>query len=41
MNVLDPCGPIGLADRTILVDSIAIMLAIVVPTIVAIFEFAF
>jgi len=41
MNVLDPRGPIGLADGTILVDSIAIMLAIVVPTIVAIFAFAF
>jgi cytochrome o ubiquinol oxidase subunit 2 len=33
--VLDPVGPIGAAERTILVDSLAIMLAIVVPTIVA------
>jgi cytochrome o ubiquinol oxidase subunit 2 len=41
MNILDPQGPIGVADKTILIDSIAIMLAIVVPTIVAIFAFAF
>jgi cytochrome o ubiquinol oxidase subunit II len=40
MNILDPQGPIGAADKTILIDSIAIMLAIVVPTIVAIFAFA-
>ena len=33
--VLDPRGPIGQADRTILIDSLAIMLAIVVPTIIA------
>jgi cytochrome o ubiquinol oxidase subunit 2 len=41
MNILDPQGPIGVADKTILIDSIAIMLAIVLPTIVAIFAFAF
>jgi cytochrome o ubiquinol oxidase subunit II len=41
MNILDPQGPIGFADKTILIDSIAIMLAIVLPTIVAIFAFAF
>ena len=41
MNVLDPQGPIGLANGTILIDSIAIMLAIVVPTIIAVFAFAF
>src|SRR6266853_6132247 len=40
MNILDPRGPIAAADKTILIDSIAIMLAIVVPTIVAIFVFA-
>jgi cytochrome o ubiquinol oxidase subunit 2 len=34
--VLNPKGPIGEQDRQILVDSLAIMLAIVVPTIVAI-----
>jgi cytochrome o ubiquinol oxidase subunit 2 len=41
MNILDPQGPIGAADKTILIDSLAIMLAIVVPTIVAIFAFAY
>ncbi len=34
--VLDPKGPIGDANRQILVDSVAIMLAIVAPTIVVI-----
>ncbi|MGB6309956.1 MAG: ubiquinol oxidase subunit II [Steroidobacteraceae bacterium] len=38
--VLSPAGPIGAADRTILLDALAIMLAIVVPTIVAILAFA-
>jgi cytochrome o ubiquinol oxidase subunit 2 len=38
--VLDPRGVIGLADRTILIDSLAIMLAIVVPTIAATLGFA-
>jgi cytochrome o ubiquinol oxidase subunit 2 len=32
-GVLDPAGPIGSSERTILLDSVAIMLAIVVPTI--------
>jgi len=41
MNILDPQGPIGAADKTILIDSLAIMLAIVLPTIVAVFGFAF
>jgi cytochrome o ubiquinol oxidase subunit 2 len=41
MNILDPQGPIGAADVSILIDSVAIMLAIVLPTIVAIFAFAF
>jgi len=41
MNILDPQGPIGAAERAILIDSVAIMLAIVLPTIVAIFAFAF
>jgi cytochrome o ubiquinol oxidase subunit II len=40
MNILDPQGPIATANKTILIDSIAIMLAIVVPTIIAIFAFA-
>jgi cytochrome o ubiquinol oxidase subunit 2 len=34
--VLNPKGPIGDANRTILIDSVAIMLAIVIPTILAI-----
>jgi cytochrome o ubiquinol oxidase subunit 2 len=38
--VLDPRGPIGIADKTILIDSLAIMLAIVVPTIAATLGFA-
>ena len=38
--VLDPRGPVGAADRTILIDSLAIMLAIGVPTIVATLAFA-
>ena len=41
MNILDPQGPIAAAEKTILIDSIAIMLAIVIPTIIAIFAFAF
>jgi cytochrome o ubiquinol oxidase subunit 2 len=41
MNILDPQGPIGIAEKTILIDSLAIMLAIVLPTIIAIFAFAF
>jgi cytochrome o ubiquinol oxidase subunit II len=38
--VLDPQGPIGVAERMILIGSVAIMLAIVVPTIAATFAFA-
>ena len=38
--VLDPHGPVGIAEKTILIDSLAIMLAIVMPTIVATFAFA-
>jgi cytochrome o ubiquinol oxidase subunit 2 len=38
--VLDPQGTIGQADKTILVDTVAIMLAIVVPTILATLAFA-
>ena len=41
MNILDPQGPVAAADKAILIDSIAIMLAIVVPTIIAIFAVAF
>jgi cytochrome o ubiquinol oxidase subunit 2 len=39
--VLEARGPVGHADGTILVDSLAIMLAIVVPTILATLGFAF
>jgi cytochrome o ubiquinol oxidase subunit 2 len=39
-SVLSPIGPIGAAERTILLDSVAIMLAIVAPTIVATLVFA-
>ena len=38
--ILDPRGPVGHADRKILIDSLAIMLAIGVPTILATFAFA-
>jgi cytochrome o ubiquinol oxidase subunit II len=38
--VLDPQGPVGGAERTILFNSLAIMLAIVVPTIIATLGFA-
>jgi cytochrome o ubiquinol oxidase subunit II len=34
-GVLNPKGPIGAANKTILIDSLAIMLAIVLPTIAA------
>jgi cytochrome o ubiquinol oxidase subunit 2 len=38
--VLDPQGFVGIAEKTILIDSVAIMLAIVVPTIAATLAFA-
>jgi len=38
--VLDPKGPVGLANKTILIDSLAIMLVIVLPTLVATLAFA-
>jgi cytochrome o ubiquinol oxidase subunit 2 len=38
--ILSPAGPIGAGDRTILLDALAIMLAIVVPTILATLAFA-
>ncbi len=40
LDVLDPQGVIGIADKTILIDSLAIMLAIVVPMIAATLGFA-
>ncbi|MBV8443790.1 MAG: ubiquinol oxidase subunit II [Hyphomicrobiales bacterium] len=39
-NVLDPQGQVGRGDATILIDSVAIMLAIVVPTGVVALTFA-
>ena len=34
-EVLDPAGPVSAAERTILFDSLAIMLAVVIPVIIA------
>ncbi|HVJ44011.1 MAG TPA: ubiquinol oxidase subunit II [Dongiaceae bacterium] len=39
-GVLDPHGPVGAAEKLILIDSLAIMLAIVVPVILATIGFA-
>ncbi|MBB4153268.1 cytochrome o ubiquinol oxidase subunit 2 [Sphingomonas jinjuensis] len=39
-GVLDPAGPIGAGERTILLNSLVIMLGIVVPTIIAAAGFA-
>jgi cytochrome o ubiquinol oxidase subunit II len=39
-SILNPQGVIGIAEKTILIDSLAIMLAIVIPTIVATLAFA-
>jgi cytochrome o ubiquinol oxidase subunit 2 len=39
-GILSPIGPIGEAERVILFDSLAIMLAIVVPTVIATLVFA-
>jgi cytochrome o ubiquinol oxidase subunit II len=41
MNIFNPIGPIAAAEKTILIDSVAIMLAIVLPTIAAILAFAY
>jgi cytochrome o ubiquinol oxidase subunit 2 len=38
--VLDPRGAVGIAEKMILIDSLAIMLAIVIPTIAATLAFA-
>jgi cytochrome o ubiquinol oxidase subunit 2 len=40
LSILNPVGPIGAAEKSILIDSLAIMLAVVVPTILAICVFA-
>src|SRR5258706_14802553 len=39
-GVLDPAGPVGENERVILLDSLVIMLAIVVPTILSLLGFA-
>ena len=39
-GVLDPAGPVGAGDRIILLDALAIMLVIVIPTILCILAFA-
>ena len=39
--VLSPAGPVGEGNRIVLLDSVAIMLAIVIPTILAILAFAY
>jgi cytochrome o ubiquinol oxidase subunit 2 len=39
--LMSPAGPVAAAERTILLDSLAIMLVIVVPTIVATLWFAY
>jgi len=40
-GVLDPAGPVGASERNILFDSLAIMLAIVIPVIIATLWIAF
>src|SRR5689334_2067042 len=40
LSLLSPAGPIASAERTILLNSLVIMLAIVVPTIIATLGFA-
>jgi cytochrome o ubiquinol oxidase subunit 2 len=40
LSVLSPAGPVASAERTILLNSVVIMLAIVVPTIIATLAFA-
>jgi cytochrome o ubiquinol oxidase subunit II len=39
-GIMDPVGPVGQAEKTILINSTAIMLAIVIPVIVATMAFA-
>ena len=39
-GILDPAGPVGGAERVIMLDALAIMLAIVVPTILCTLAFA-
>jgi cytochrome o ubiquinol oxidase subunit 2 len=39
-GILDPIGPVGAAEKQILINSTAIMLAIIVPTMIATLAFA-
>jgi len=40
VGVMEPKGPVGASERLILIDSVAIMLAIIIPLIIATFLFA-
>lgn len=40
-GILDPVGPVGQAEKTILINSTAIMLAIIIPTMIATMAIAF
>lgn len=40
-GIMDPVGPVGVAEKQILINSTAIMLAIIVPTMIATIVFAF
>src|SRR3954463_7920785 len=39
-GILDPVGPVASAEKTILINSTAIMLAIIIPTMIATVAFA-
>ena len=39
-GILDPVGPVGQAEKQILINSTAIMLAIIIPTMIATVAFA-
>ena len=39
-GLMDPVGPVGTAEKAILIDSTAIMLAIIIPTMIATIAFA-
>ena len=39
-DVLDPVGPVGAGEKLILIDAVAVMLAIIVPVIIATVAFA-
>src|SRR4051812_7902790 len=40
-GILDPVGPVAAAEKTILINSTAIMLAIIIPTMIATVAIAF